>query len=60
MEFVKEVSYTFFFFFLPWLCFGDFNEILLPNEKIRGNSKEVRLMREFSEAIRECDLIDLG
>ncbi|KAH9750466.1 reverse transcriptase domain-containing protein [Citrus sinensis] len=45
---------------LPWLCFGDFNEILLPNEKKGGNNREIKLMYEFREAIRECDLRDMG
>ena len=45
---------------LPWLCFGDFNEILMPFEKLGGNVRDVRMMFEFREAMRECELVDLG
>lgn len=43
---------------LPWLCFGDFNEILMPFEKIGGNDRDFNMMHDFREAIRECDLVD--
>lgn len=45
---------------LPWLCFGDFNEILWPCEKIGGNDRDVSLMNNFREAVKECNLMDLG
>lgn len=45
---------------LPWLCFGDFNEVLSLNEKIGGNEKHVNLVADFREAVRECELVDLG
>lgn len=44
----------------PWLCFGDFNEILHPNEKIGGNDRNIDLIREFREALCDCNLVDLG
>ena len=44
----------------PWLCFGDFNEILHPNEKIGGNDRNIYLIREFREALCDCNLVDLG
>lgn len=45
---------------LPWLYFGDFNEILWPCEKIGGNDRDVSLMKNFREAVKECNLMDLG
>lgn len=45
---------------LPWLCFGDFNEVLNLNEKLGGREKRVNMVNEFREAIRDCDLKDLG
>lgn len=45
---------------LPWLCFGDFNEVLNLNEKIGGKDKRVCMVNDFREALRDCDLIDLG
>ncbi|KAH9764852.1 hypothetical protein KPL70_001671 [Citrus sinensis] len=47
-------------FDIPWLCFGDFNEILHPNEKLGGNDRNVNMISEFREALCECNLIDLG
>ena len=35
----------------PWLCFGDFNEILSLNEKNEGNEKNIRMVSEFREAV---------
>lgn len=45
---------------LPWLCFGDFNEILVPFENLGGNDRDVRMMFDFRDTIRECELMDLG
>lgn len=45
---------------LPWLCFGDFNEILNLNKKLGGLDKSAEAIREFREAIRDCNLFDLG
>ena len=44
---------------LPWLCFGDFNEILHLYEKKRGNNRDVNMMFELRDAIQECGLTDL-
>ncbi|KAH9670993.1 hypothetical protein KPL70_017175 [Citrus sinensis] len=44
----------------PWLCFGDFNEILHPYEKSRGNERQLSLITYFREALRDCDLLDVG
>ncbi|KAH9736072.1 hypothetical protein KPL71_017960 [Citrus sinensis] len=44
----------------PWLCCGDFNEILHPNEKRGGNDRNVNLINEFREVLRDCGLKDVG
>ncbi|XP_024039545.1 uncharacterized protein LOC112098147 [Citrus clementina] len=44
----------------PWTCFGDFNEILHPFEKSGGNERQVSLITDFREALRDCDLLDIG
>jgi hypothetical protein len=44
---------------VPWLCAGDFNEILFRHEK-GGNERPQRCMDKFREALEECDLHDLG
>lgn len=45
---------------LSWLCFGDFNEVLNLNEKIRGREKMANMVNEFRETLRDYDLKDLG
>ena len=44
----------------PWLCFGDFNKILHPCEKSGGNKRHPNLIHDFREALRDCDLLDVG
>ncbi|KAH9650223.1 putative reverse transcriptase/RNA-dependent DNA polymerase [Citrus sinensis] len=44
----------------PWLCFGDFNEILRLDEKSEGNDKSFRRVSEFREAVQDSNLADLG
>ena len=45
---------------IPWICFGDFNEILHLREKIGGNNINVGLITAFREAINDSRLTDLG
>ena len=45
---------------LPWVCMGDFNEIMHAKEKEGGGVRPVRQMRAFCEAINKCQLRDLG
>ncbi|KAK2661449.1 hypothetical protein Ddye_000023 [Dipteronia dyeriana] len=45
---------------LPWLCLGDFNEILSGSEKIGGSVHPLFLMENFREALDYCELNDLG
>ena len=44
----------------PWLCFGDFNEIMHFNEKNGGNDRELSMITDFREAVQDCNLRDLG
>ena len=45
---------------LPWIVFGDFNEISHPDEKFGGPDRDVRQMREFRDCLSRCGLFDLG
>jgi hypothetical protein len=45
---------------LPWLCCGDFNEILFNCEKEGGPPRSEKCMESFREALVDCDLYDLG
>ncbi|XP_075663398.1 uncharacterized protein LOC142632978 [Castanea sativa] len=45
---------------LPWLCLGDFNEILSSKEKQGRLPRPLRLMEEFRSVLLHCELIDLG
>ena len=45
---------------LPWLCFGDFNEIVSVGEKMGGVQRSQRQMDDFREAINCCRFVDLG
>ncbi|KAF4379433.1 hypothetical protein G4B88_024881 [Cannabis sativa] len=42
----------------PWLCIGDFNEIVSLSEKVGGRMKSARAMEEFRVVIDMCQLID--
>lgn len=44
----------------PWVCIGDFNEILKADEQEGGNLHRDRQMEGFRNAIERCQLIDLG
>ncbi|XP_030931655.1 uncharacterized protein LOC115957525 [Quercus lobata] len=45
---------------LPWLCLGDFNEIVKAEEKIGGAPHRERQMTDFRAALDFCGLCDLG
>ena len=45
---------------LPWLCVGDFNEIVRNEEKMGGPLRREPQMMEFREALDYCSFRDLG
>lgn len=45
-------------FNMPWLCCGDFNEILYHSEKRGGVRKASSLLGNFKQALEDCDLFD--
>lgn len=47
-------------FGLPWLCSGDFNEILRGSEKIGGSNRSHTQMQLFRDTIDECGFLDMG
>ena len=47
-------------FHLPWLCLGDFNEILSVDEKIGGVQRTQKQMKGFRSAVNTCGFKDLG
>ena len=46
-------------FDLPWLCVGDFNEILKAHKKMGGKLRPSKQMQDFQDAV-ECGFVDLG
>ena len=44
---------------LPWLCVGDFNEILIVEKKVGGNVRPEQKMVNFMEVVEECELFEL-
>ena len=44
----------------PWICGGDFNEILDSSEKKGGNGKSLEAMRQFQDALDDCMLDDMS
>jgi len=47
-------------FDIPWLCFGDFNEIIRQDEKVGGALRPYNQMQLFREVLDECGFMDLG
>ncbi|XP_073358249.1 uncharacterized protein [Aegilops tauschii subsp. strangulata] len=45
---------------LPWVCIGDFNEVLRREEQMGPNERDVAQMVGFHEAVDLCGLSDLG
>ena len=44
----------------PWLCAGDFNEVLCSSEQFGGNEREDWKMGGFIDTFEECRFSDLG
>ncbi|KAK0572934.1 hypothetical protein LWI29_000634 [Acer saccharum] len=45
---------------LPWVCLGDFNEVLDDVEKLGGVPKDRKLLSDFREALADSGLEDFG
>jgi hypothetical protein len=45
---------------VPWLCVGDFNEVLEANEHFGINGREQWQMDGFQEVVQDCGFMDLG
>ncbi|XP_050258890.1 uncharacterized protein LOC126703871 [Quercus robur] len=45
---------------MPWVVFGDFNEILNSDEKLGWLERDARQMECFRECLSNCGLFDLG
>jgi hypothetical protein len=45
---------------LPWLCIGDFNEVLRREEHMSVCDRDESQMRGFREAVDVCGLCDIG
>ena len=41
---------------LPWLCVGDFNEIISDEEKMGGALRPTRQMENFKQSLYDCNL----
>ncbi|PWA56180.1 hypothetical protein CTI12_AA420120 [Artemisia annua] len=44
---------------LPWVCFGDFNEVLYSFEKVGARGCNMRELEAFAASCQYCDLYDL-
>jgi endonuclease/exonuclease/phosphatase family metal-dependent hydrolase len=54
MRFLRAQSAT------PWLCVGDFNEVLAVEEQFGTNEREEWQVQAFQETVNDCRLTDLG
>ena len=45
---------------LPWLCAGDFNEVLSADEHFGRNQRETLQMVGFQDMVTDCGFLDLG
>lgn len=54
MRFLRAQSTT------PWLCMGDFNEVLAAEEQMGANEREQWQINAFQDMVNDCRLTDLG
>ena len=45
---------------LPWLCVGDFNEVLRPEEHVGVGQRSNAQIQAFRDAVDVCMLLDIG
>ena len=45
---------------MPWVVYGDFNEILHPNGKLGWRERDANQIRNFRDVLSRCGLVDLG
>ena len=45
---------------MPWIVFGDFNEIMWSNEKSGWLDRNANQMADFRDCLNRCELVDLG
>jgi hypothetical protein len=45
---------------LPWVCIGDFSEVLRREEQMGPNVRDMAQINLFREAVDVCELSDLG
>ena len=45
---------------VPWLCVGDFNEVLSVEEQFGVNEREQWQVAAFQDAVNDCGFTDLG
>ena len=45
---------------MPWMCAGDFNEIICREEKLGGEIHNHGQMQLFRDVLDECGFLDLG
>nr|XP_023911327.1 uncharacterized protein LOC112022938 [Quercus suber] len=45
---------------MPWIVFGDFNEIVFSHEKSGGSERDSKQMENFRDCLDKCGLFDLG
>jgi hypothetical protein len=45
---------------LPWVCIGDFNEVLHQHENVGPAERNFAQMQGFRDAVDVCELADLG
>jgi hypothetical protein len=44
----------------PWVCIGDFNEVLSSDEHLGVSAKGEAQMQQFWDCLEDCQLVDLG